>query len=852
MFLGNPYHVAKSATRVGQPREGPAGASPGTTRIVEGMVNIQDWRMAWRQALRNPGFALAVILTLALGIGVNTAVFSLVDGFLLRTLPYPEPERLGVLLLHTEEGGGVAPDEHEHLDGESWDLVRDNVPAVQAASFGQGGGNGVNLETESGGARAIRSVKAKRVSAHYFEVLGQRMLLGREFSEEEDRRGGPAVAILSYGLWHSVFHGDREAIGKVVHVKGAPYVVVGVLPANAQTLQSADVWTSLQPGPNGEGGGTNYKIIMRLKPGATWQEANAQLGRVRKRFFDELETKYKGHAWFYALPMQTFASRETRSPALLLMLAVSFILLIACANLAGLTLVRITRRTSEIATRLALGASRWTLLRELWMESLFLALLGAGVGLGLAVAMVKFLSGFLPGEYLPLGGLGVDLRVLAFAFAASLFASLLFGALPAWQARNVDLRSAMAVNSHSVAHGTSRLRQILIAGEVALTVVLLAGAGLLIRSLVYLETMPPGFDATNVIAAKASLDDARYHDPVAFRQLLERSVTAMRQIPGVEDAAVGLSVPYETGMNDAIKIPEGVLAGKTQASSLAYVTPGYFETLRIPILLGRGITASDSPASQPVAVVNLAFAKKFFSEPNPIGRQFLEGAKTLTIVGVVGNVAKPAGILDEGPMGHEPVFYIPATQVEQGLAMVHVWFQPSWIVRTSKPLEGITGAMQKALAQADPNLPFSGFYSMNDILAENLKTQRAQVLLLGVLAGLALLLSTVGIYGLVSNLVAQRTREIGIRLALGAQMQRVMAEIGRSGVIASATGLVAGMVLALFAVRVLQSQLYGVRVYDPVTLAAVPVVLLVVAMAASVVPALRIARIDPAETLRAE
>jgi len=265
------------------------------------------------------------------------------------------------------------------------------------------------------------------------------------------------------------------------------------------------------------------------------------------------------------------------------------------------------------------------------------------------------------------------------------------------------------------------------------------------------------------------------------------------------------------------------------------------ETLRIPILLGRGITESDSPTSEAVSVVNLAFAEKVFGEPNPIGRQFLEENKPLTIVGVVGNVAKPPRIINDTPMGHEPVFYIPATQVEDGLNIVHVWFQPSWIVRTGRPLEGITGAMQKALASVDPSLPFSGFYSMKDILAENLIIQRAQVLLLGVLAGLALLLSAVGIYGLVSNLVVQRTREIGIRLALGAQMRQVMTEVGKSGVAASGIGLIAGMMPALFAVRVLASQLYGVHVYDPVTLAVVPLVLAVIAVAASFVPARRIA-----------
>jgi predicted permease len=811
---------------------------------------IRDLRFALRQLHKNPGFALAAVLTLALGIGVNTAVFSLVNGFLLRPLPYPEPERLGVLLLHREgvspESGRFAGDE-DSQDGETWNWVRDNVPAVREASYGLV--SGVNLQAGT----AIRYVHEMRVSANYFDVLGVPLLLGREFAEEEDRHGGAPVVVLSYALWRSAFNGDRRVIGTAIHLKGEPYTVVGVLPPQAQTTQVADVWTPLQPAPTGECGGNNCGIILRLASGATWQQAVAQLSHLRKPNFGELESKYKGHAWFYASPMAKDVGRETRTPVLVLMLAVSFILLIACANLAGLTLVRIARHTPEIATRLALGATRWTILRQLWAENLLLVLIGAGVGLGLAMVIIKFLSGFLPDELIPLGGLGLDVRVMAFTFTASLIASLLFGALPALQTRHVDLRSAMAVSSHSVARGSSRLRQILIAAEVALTVVLLAGAGLLIRTLIYLEAQPPGFDATNVVTAKVSLDDARYHDANAFHALLEKSVAAMKHIPGVENAAVGLSVPYERGLNDGVKAMDGKLAVKAYVSSSAYVTPGYFETLRIPILLGRAIAESDMATSEAVTVVNVDFAREFFAEPDPIGRHVrLEGV-TYRVVGLVGNVAKRPGMKRAAPIMTEPVFYVPATQMSQGLVnMAHVWFQPSWIVRTSKPLEGITGAMQKALASVDPSLPFSGFYSMNDILAENLKVQRADVLLLGVLAGLALLLSAVGIYGLVSNLVVQRTREIGIRLALGAPLRQVMMEVGKSGVLASGCGLIAGMALALLAVRVLQSQLYGVRVYDPVTLTAVPLALALIAIAASFLPSLRIARIDPANTLRAE
>jgi predicted permease len=820
---------------------------------------LQDVRFVLRQMRKSPGFALAVIATLALGIGVNAAVFSLLDGFLLRPLPYPHPEQLGVLMSHREgvmpKTGKALSEEDDSQDGDTWNWIRDNVPAVREASYGMV--SGVNLQAGVVPGEGVRYVHEMRVSAHYFDVLGLPLYLGREFTEEEDRHGGPPVTILGYALWQTTFHADPQIVGNVIHLKGEPYTVVGVLPPHAQTTQIADVWTPLQPAPTGECGGANCGIILRLATGATWQQAAAQISHLRKPYFAELAGKYKGRGWFYAAPMSRNAGYGTdeRTPVVALMFAVSFILLIACANLAGLTLVRIARRTSEIATRLALGATRWTILRQLWTESLLLALLGASVGLALAIAILKFLGGFLPADLIPLGGLSVDWRVVAFTFGASAITSLFFGALPALQTRRVDLRSSIAVGAQIGSPGSSRLRQGLIAGEVALTVVLLAGAGLLVRTLVHLENTPPGFDATNVMTAKLSLDDARYHDADAFHNLLDRSLVAMHQIPGVENAAVGLSVPYERGLNDGVKLMDGKIrvADPSVGSSEAYVTPEYFAALRIPILLGREIKTSDTSTSEQVTVVNANFVREFFAEPNPIGRHIQTEGHTYTIVGIVGNVAKHPGIRPKAPLGVEPVFYIPATQANQELVnMAHVWLQPSWIVRTRKPIEGITGAMQKALRSVDPALPFSGFYSMRDLLEENLTLQRAQVLLLGVLAGLALLLSAVGVYGLVSNLVVQRTREIGIRLALGAQMQQVMLEVGRSGVIASVVGLLAGLVMAFFAVRVLQGDLYGVQPNDPLTLTVVPLVLLTIALAASFLPTLRISRIDPSETLRME
>jgi predicted permease len=540
-----------------------------------------------------------------------------------------------------------------------------------------------------------------------------------------------------------------------------------------------------------------------------------------------------------------------------LMLAVTLILLIACGNLAGLTLVRIAERRQEIATRMALGASRAVVLRQIWMESLALGLLGSGMGVGVAVLIQTSLSRLLPPWMIPAGGLALDWRILGFALAAALATSLLFGVLPALTTRRMDLQASLAAASRSVSGGAGRLRRVLIGAEVALTVVLLAAAGLLVRTLAHLETLPPGFDPHDVMTAKASLDDARYRDPAAFRTLLSESLAAMRRIPGVEDAAAGLSTPYERGLNVGVRILDGPLAGTKAAeagSSTSYVTPGYFQALRIPLLGGRAFNDSDTAGSEPVAVVNEAFARMFFHEANAVGRHFSEGGSSgssLAIVGVVHDVVKEPGEFPAAPLATEPVFYIPAAQVVDPSGW-HVWFQPSWIVRTHGPVAGLTTSMQRALASADPSLPVSGFYSMNDLMEHELEMQRIEVLLMGSLALLALLLSALGVYALVSNLVVQRTREIGIRIALGSPLSEAVRQIAASGLTAAFGGAAVGLALSFLTLRVIKSAIYGVQPYDPVTLTVVPLLLLAITGVAGVLPALRIIRIDPATTLRAE
>ncbi|MBV9183056.1 MAG: ABC transporter permease, partial [Acidobacteria bacterium] len=477
-------------------------------------------RLAVRQLLKNPGFVLAATLTLALGVGVNTAVFSLVDGFILRRLPYPEPDRLGVLVLHvegiSERTGQFERQDATSQDGQTWEMIHTGVHGVSAASFG--GTSGINLQAGSGSSRSIRYVQDRRVSADYFSVLGIQPFLGRGFNQEEDRPGGPKAVVLSYALWQSAFHADPQVLGQMAILKGEPHKVVGVLPPGAQVTGTADLWTPLQPHESGECGGDNCEIIMRLVSDASWQQVSAQLSHIRKPWFDEM-SKTKGGAWFYVSPIDKSPDNEMRRRVLGLMSAVGLVLLIACANLAALTLVRVVRRTPEISTRLALGASQWNILQQFWLESVVLALAASAIGLVLARFILSSLPGFVPSYMLPLGGVSLDWRVLGFTLGAALFTSLLFGALPALHTWQVDLRSSMSVGGRSVARGSIRLRQLLIGGEVALTVILVAAAGLVIRSLIYLETLPPGFDATNVMTASASLDDALYREAAPFRNL---------------------------------------------------------------------------------------------------------------------------------------------------------------------------------------------------------------------------------------------------------------------------------------------------------------------------------------------
>ena len=807
------------------------------------------FELAVRQLWRSPGYSFTVLLILALAIGVNTAIFSVVNALLLKDLPYAHPDRIGAIYAQTT--GSESSDGKQNIDGEQWELLRNNVPSVIAGISGLFT-SGVNLQYGS----RVQYLHAGRVSAHYFDVLALHPLLGRSFSENEDRPHGAKTVILSYGLWRLNFDRNPNILGQAVLLKGEPYTVIGVLSDSATTPLNADLYIALQASREGEGKATNFSAVLRLRDGATWQQANAEINRAFSQS-QEVQRPIRNGAQvtYYCVPLQKAQTEMLGPQSLGLMTAAGFILLIACANLAGLTLIRLLRRRGEITTRLALGASQWQIQKLLWSECLPLALAGGGAGIAVGFAALRGLLLLLPEHFLPVA-VHLDGRVLGFTLGLALCTSVLFGMLPALSTRKVDLRSSIASRT-VIATGSIRLRQLLIAGEVALTVVLLSAAGLLVRTLVHLETLPPGFNPKGVITAKASLDDVRYQEPAAFRQLLNESLASMRTIPGVGNAAVGLTLPYERALISGVTVAQGGNAGRQIATYEVYVTPGYFDTLQVPVVEGRAFTDGDGADALPVVIINRRFARRFFQGLDPVGRYIVRRNKNLLIVGIVTDtVGSSAGGLgqDVAPLVAEETIYIPAAQINDGkfLSTVHTWFQPSWIVRITRPVEGLTGEMQRALAKAAPNLPFSGFYSMNDLMAATLAIQRIEVALLAAMAGLALVLSAVGIFALVANLVVQKRREIGIRIALGSTIQRAMVSIGAPGLRATALGLFLGLAMAAATLRAMRSVLFGVDVYDAPTIVLAVVTLSVVTILAVTLPALRVATIDPAKTLREE
>lgn len=809
-----------------------------------------DLRFGWRQLIKAPGFTITAVLTLGLAIGANTAVFSLVDAVLLKSIPYPEPDRLGTMgAIYTRNGvevdrSGMA------LTGAGW-LALQGLSAIDAAIY-SGLSAPVSLVTES---RTL-SVEPQRVSAGYFRVLGVPPAIGREFTREDDVPGGPALAILSDRLWRSAFNADPSVIGRSILLKGEPHEVVGVAAPSFRSNTDADLWTPIRPSTTGEGGGNNYGVVARLKDGVTWAEASASAGAALDATLQR-RTSNSGVTMSHVLiPLQQQMTGDVRLPLLLLLAAVGVVLVVACVNLAGLLLARAGRRTREIATRLAVGGNRHAVMRQLLIESLLLAWCGGMAGLAIGAAALELLKATATDLLLtPWGEVSLDARVLSVTLGLTVLTAILFGLVPAIQSTRLDVQAALAEGGTRAVAGGARgwPRRLLVAAEVALGVVLLVGAGLLVRTFVYLQTLPAGFDPRHVVTLSASLEDARYAQHERIEQLFARSLERLRALPGVESAAISLGLPYERILNMGARVVSGSAPGTFAFTTATYVTPGYFETLRLPLLGGRTFRDSDTSTSSPVVVVNEAFAKRYFKDRDPVGQRVEVTGATREVIGVVGNVPQRGGFQNYGPIDALPGVYVAFSQFPgAGLRTYHGWFSTAWIIRQAHDGAVTEPTLRRAMAEIDPQLAVSAVRGVDDVRAATLARQQMLMTLVAALGGLALFLAAIGIHALIASGVSERTRELGIRMALGASVSRTIRDAAMPGITMAVIGLAIGCIVAYGATGLIRSLLWGVRENDPATFMAVVGTLLAVAVAASIIPAMRVRKVDPVALLRSE
>ena len=810
-----------------------------------------DLKYGWRQLIKAPGFTFTAVLTLGLAIGANTAVFSLVDAVLLKSIPYPQPERLATMgAIFTRDGAEVSRSDMA-VDGRGWQALKTQAPSIDAALFA-GLTSPVSLVAQS---RTL-SVEPQRVSAGYFRVLGVPPAIGREFTTQEDVVGGPTLAILSDHLWRAIFNGDPGAVGQSILLKAESHVVVGVMPPTFRGSVDADLWTPLRPSTTGEGGGNNYGVIARLKDGVTWPQASGEAGAavdstVQRRTSDSGVTR--SHV---LMSLQEQMTNDVRLPLLLLSAGVGVVLLVACVNLAGLLLARAGRRTREIATRLAVGGDRKAVLRQLLIESVMLAACGGLAGLAIGAAVLAGLKATAT-ELLvtPWGQAALDGRVLSVALGLTMLTAILFGLVPALQATRLDVQAALAEGgTRSVAGGAKGWpRRLLVVAEVALGVVLLVGAGLLIRTFMYLETLPAGFDSKHLVTLSASLEDARYEKHENVEQLFARSLERLRAMPGVESAAISLGLPYERILNMGARTMNGAEQSDFIFTTATYVTPGYFETLRLPLIAGRTLRDSDSATSVPAVVVNEAFAKRYFKGRDAVGQFIRSNGAVREVVGVVGNVQQRGGFQSFGPIDALPGFYLPFSQFPgAALRTIHGWFSTAWIVREAREGAAAEPILRRVMAEVDPQLAVSSVRGVDDVRAASLARQRVLMTLVAALGGLALFLAALGIHALIASGVTERTRELGIRMALGATVSQTVRDAALPGVTMAVAGLAIGCVVAYGASGYIRSLLWGVKENDPLTFVAVVATLLAVAVAASVIPALRVRKLDPVSLLRSE
>ena len=800
-------------------------------------VLAQDLRYTLRSLRRQPAFTSITVLTLALAIGANTAIFSVVNGVLLKPLPYHEPDRLVMLWETMKSGDRILVSYPNYLDWRERQRGFTDIALYnQYRSFNM---------TGQGDAERVRGAL---VTGNYFQLLGVRPALGRLIGPSDDALSAPRVAVLGSRFFQSRFGGDPAVVGRTLVLDGDTYTIAGVLSPEVR-ISDCDIILPLglfvnqpvyernnHPGLLG---------IARLKPGISAERAVADLQRVSAELREQYPAANAGISSDGA-PLMDMLVGPIKPALRILMIAVGFVLLIACANVANLLLSRSATRQREFALRTALGADRGRLVRQLLTESFVLALTAGVLGIGLAVAGVRLLRSLDPGSVPRIRDIGVDQKVLLFALGVSVLTGLLFGLMPAVQSVRGQLVGALKEGGRGTSAGASgqRTRAILTVVEVALAVVLLAGAGLLVRSFARLTSVDPGFQPSHILAGAVQLPGGKYKTTEQQRAALDQLLAKVRAIPGVERATIGSDLPITTNWQSGVSfesLPEPD-ASKLPLLNVAVVDPTYFETLRVPLVSGRQLDATDGPGQPLVVLISESVAKRFFRSVNPIGQRLKVGPATnttswRTVVGVVRDTRTDG--LTEQPRG---TFYMPRAQEE----MRGGWL----IVRSTLPTEQLTAALRRALAEVDKDMPLARARTMDAALGELVQQPRFSMLLLVLFASVALLLASVGIFGVISYNVTQRTSEIGIRIALGAKRRTVVGLVVRQAMVMTAAGVAIGMLLALWGGRSLNAMLYGVGPRDPLVLGGVSVFLLVVAAGAALAPAVRAARIDPMIAMR--
>lgn len=808
---------------------------------------LQDVRYGARGLLRSPGFAGVAVLTLALGIGANTAVFSVVDAVLLRPLPFHEPARL-VAAWETDKTDGNQPRRVTPANYKDW---RDQVDAFEGlAAFG-------SYETTLTGRGEPANLRGGIVTANYFSVLGVNPVAGRDFQPSDETKSDP-VALLGYGVWQSKFGGAQDVVGNSLVLDGTPTTIIGVMPAgiypswpvNGPSIhfqpEYQDVWVLLPSRWFASRRSHVLGAVGRLKSGVPLAQAQRQIDTVAARLEQAYpENKDEGAV---VRPLTDEVVGSVRPALLILLAAVGAVLLIACSNVAGLLLGRLTTRQHEIAVRCALGAGRSELLRQFLAEGALLAVLGGGAGVWLAMQGHELLFRFIPQDIPRLADAGIDPRVLAFTAGLSLIAALVFALAPAWSAERSNVAETLRSTRGSEGGRPQHLRQILVVAQVSLAVVLTVAAGLLAQSFLRMGEVETGFRPENLLVAEFSLPRSQYSTWQQVDNFYQQLGDKVRQVPGVQSAQFAYDHPLETNWIDSIVI-EGQETEEPLAVQLRIVSPGYFSGTGLPIRKGREFDERDDPGRPGVAIVNEAFLRRYLPEGRALGRAILTrlvasnwGKAMPTrfeIVGVSGNVRRPG--LDSKT---EPFFYLSSRQFPlQGMKL---------LARTAgDPLSRVEG-IRKKLAELDANLPIVSVTTMEAVLAGAVAQPRLTMLLMTLFGGLAFALALVGVYGLIAFWVTSRTREIGVRLALGARPGDVIRMVLAKGSALVLTGAMLGTAGAVAVSRFLQSQLFGISAFDPLTLTVVPVVTVAVGLLACLVPALRATRTDPLVALRSE